>query len=120
MGKKGTTKSNGVQTDIYGNPVHLDAKEIFRMVKCGKCGESVKLSQARLHLSFGKSLNICKKCLEEMESRQHRFSPSIRDPSKIRTIEYFVTSLIRNFGADKNIKSYETDKNIKSYETDKI
>lgn len=84
MGKRGTTKHNGVQVDIYGNPVHmLNAKEIFRVVKCGKCGETVKSSQAKLHLSYGKSLSICKKCLEEMDRRQRISSMSVRDTSKI-------------------------------------
>lgn len=97
MGKIGRTKHDGVQVDIYGNPVHvLNAKEIFRIVKCGKCGDVVKLSQARLHLSYGKSLNICKKCLEEMDSQQRTYSAGIRDPSKIGgTIESYVNRLIK-------------------------
>lgn len=67
----GSRQSRGVQTDIYGNPVHvLNTKEIYRMAKCGKCGESVKLSQSKLHLSFGKKINICKKCLEEMDNQK--------------------------------------------------
>jgi len=84
MGKRGITKNDGVQIDIYGNPVHvLNAKELFRTVKCGNCGEIVKSSQAKLHLSFGKSLNICKKCLKEMDYR--RYNTSIGDTSKICT-----------------------------------
>ena len=65
MGKKCMAKNGGIQVDIYGNPVHvLNTKEIYRMVKCGKCGETVKSSQAKLHLSFGKRLNICNECLK--------------------------------------------------------
>lgn len=95
MGKRCTTKHNGVQVDIYGNPVHvINAKEIFRMVKCGKCGETVKLSQAKLHLNFGKRLNICKKCLEEMDNGQRSYSASRRDSSKIGIIESYNMRLI--------------------------
>jgi hypothetical protein len=88
MGKR---RHDGVQIDIYGNHVHmLNAKEIFRMVKCGKCGDTVKSSQARLHLSYGKSLNICKKCIEEIDKCQHTYNARIRDSSKIgNTIESY-------------------------------
>lgn len=33
------------------------------MVKCGRCGNTVKLSQAKTHLSYGNILTICKECL---------------------------------------------------------
>ena len=33
------------------------------MVKCGRCGNSVKTNQAKTHLSYGKTLTICKECL---------------------------------------------------------
>ena len=33
------------------------------MVKCGRCGNTVKLSQAKTHLSYGDTLTICKECL---------------------------------------------------------
>lgn len=91
MVKKGITRQSGIQIDIYGNPVHvLNVKEIYRMVKCGNCGESVKSSQAKLHLSFGTKLSICKKCLEEMENKK-RARVSIRDSSRIgNTIESYV------------------------------
>lgn len=35
------------------------------MVKCGRCGDSVKMSQAKTHLSYGKTLTICKQCLSK-------------------------------------------------------
>ncbi len=73
MGKKG--KHDGIQVDIYGNPVHvLNAQEIYRMVKCGKCGETVKSSKTKLHISFGRSLNICKRCLGEIDSQKRNVS----------------------------------------------
>lgn len=61
-------KEIGLQTDIFGSPVHmLNAKEVktYRMVRCGKCGKSVKSSQTKTHLSYGKVLTICKECLGE-------------------------------------------------------
>ena len=58
-------KVDGLQTDIFGNPVHiLNAREVYRLVKCGRCGNSVKSSQAKTHLSFGKTLTICNECLK--------------------------------------------------------
>lgn len=57
---------NGVQKDLFGNTVHiLNTKNIYRMVKCGKCGNMVKMGQAKTHLSFGKTLTICKDCLKK-------------------------------------------------------
>jgi len=57
-------KEDGIQTDLFGQPVHiLNAKEVYRMVKCGECGNTVKASEAKMHLSFGKKLNICNECL---------------------------------------------------------
>lgn len=92
MGKKGITKQDGIQIDIYGNPVHvLNVKDMYRMVKCGGCGESAKSSQTKLHLSFGNRLNLCKKCLEEMENKKRANSGNVRNPSKIgNTIESYV------------------------------
>lgn len=59
-------KGNGLQTDLFGQSVHiLNVKEVYRMVKCGRCGNTVKASQAKTHLSFGKTLTICKQCLEK-------------------------------------------------------
>lgn len=59
-------KDTGLQTDLFGQPVHiLNTKEIYRMVRCGRCGNSVKSSQAKTHLSYGKALTICKVCLEK-------------------------------------------------------
>jgi formylmethanofuran dehydrogenase subunit E len=90
MGKKGMTKNGGIQTDIYGNPVHiLNAAGIYRMVKCGKCGETVKSSQAKLHLSFGKSLNICNKCLEKIDNQKSVRSGIIIGPKMSNTIESY-------------------------------
>jgi hypothetical protein len=84
MGKKGRSKDNSIQTDIYGNPVHiLNVEGIYRMVKCGECGEIVKSSQAKLHLSFGKSLNICKSCLEKKDKGRTVSSATIRGPLKM-------------------------------------
>ncbi len=88
MSKKAIRKNSGIQTDIYGNPVHiLNTNEIYRMVKCGKCGETVKLSQARLHLSFGNKLNICSECLEKIDNKKRVFDTKtdtkIIDLSKI-------------------------------------
>lgn len=63
-------KNNGVQTDIYGNTVHiLNAQEVYRLVKCGRCGNSVRSSQAKTHLSFGKILTVCKECLSEIDKK---------------------------------------------------
>ncbi len=61
-------KETGLQTDLFGQPVHiLNSKEIFRMAKCGRCGDTVKLSQAKTHLSYGNVLTICKECLKKEE-----------------------------------------------------
>ncbi len=61
-------KETGLQKDLFGQTVHiLNSKEIYRMVKCGRCGSSVKSSKAKTHLSFGKALTICKDCLEKGE-----------------------------------------------------
>ncbi len=49
----------------------LNSKEIFRMVKCGRCGNTVKLSQAKTHLSYGNNLTICKECLSK-NSKFHK------------------------------------------------
>jgi hypothetical protein len=91
MGKKGRAKNGGIQTDIYGNPVHiLNTAGIYRMVKCGECGETVKSSQAKLHLSFGKRLNICNDCLEKRNSQKGFRSAIIRGPSQMsNTIESY-------------------------------
>ncbi len=57
---------NGLQKDLFGNTIHiLNTKEIYRMVRCGRCGNSVKMSQAKIHLSYGKTLTICKECLSK-------------------------------------------------------
>lgn len=57
-------KDKGVQMDIYGNIVSiLNAKEIYRTVKCGRCGQTVKSSRSKTHLSYGNTLTICKECL---------------------------------------------------------
>lgn len=97
MGKKGITKHDGIQIDIYGNPVHvLNVKEMYRMVKCGNCGESVKSSQAKLHISFGNKLNLCKKCLEEKENRRMARNGNTRDPPKIgSSIESYIIGPMR-------------------------
>jgi len=59
-------KEDGIQTDLFGQPIHiLNIKEVYRMVKCGKCGNSVKSSQAKTHLSFGKALTVCGECLKK-------------------------------------------------------
>lgn len=59
-------KETGIQTNLFGQPVHiLNTQEIYRMVKCGRCGDTVKLSQAKTHLSYGKTLTICKDCLKK-------------------------------------------------------
>lgn len=91
MGKKIVTKNNGIQTDLWGNPVHiLNVAGIYRMVKCGICDKTVKSSQAKLHLSFGKSLNICNGCLEKMENQKSARSGIVIGPSKIsNTIESY-------------------------------
>lgn len=95
MGKKVVTKNNGIQTDLWGNPVHiLNVAGIYRMVKCGKCGETVKSSQAKLHLSFGKSLNICNECLEKIDNQKSPRSGIIVGPSKISNIESYCMNAI--------------------------
>ena len=59
-------KETGLQVNLFGEPVHiLNTKEIYRMVKCGECGQTVKSSHAKIHLSFGKRLTICKECLKK-------------------------------------------------------
>lgn len=59
-------KETGLQTNLFGQPVHiLNAKEIYRMIKCGRCGETVKSSQAKTHLSFGRTLTICVDCMKK-------------------------------------------------------
>ncbi len=61
-------KETGIQKDLFGQTVHiLNSKEIYRMVKCGRCGSSVKSSQAKTHLSYGNTLTICKGCLGKGE-----------------------------------------------------
>jgi len=61
-----TKKETGLQTNLFGTHVHiLNTKEIFRMVKCGVCENTVKLSQAKTHLSYGNTLTICKECLSK-------------------------------------------------------
>jgi hypothetical protein len=96
MGKKGITKNGGIQTDIYGNPVHiLNVAGIYRMVQCGECGEIVKSSQAKLHLSFGKSLNICKECLAKKDNKRSVRSGIIIGPSKMsNTIESYGANMV--------------------------
>lgn len=37
------------------------------MVKCGRCGNTVKSSQTKTHLSYGNALTICKECLKKDE-----------------------------------------------------
>src|SRR3972149_8934209 len=84
MGNKKIIKNGGIQVDIYGNPVHmLNVKEIYRTVKCSECGETVKLSQARLHLSFGNKLNICNECLEKADNKKRVCNMKTIDLSKI-------------------------------------
>ena len=97
MGKKGRTKNGGIQTDLYGNPVHiLNVAGIYRMVKCGECGETVKSSQAKLHMSFGKSLNICNLCLEKKNNQKGVRSGIIRGPSNIsNTIESYGMQVVK-------------------------
>lgn len=66
---KKVDKDSGIQTDIFGNPVHiLNAEKIFRMVRCGRCKQTFKSSQTRTHLSFGKALTLCKGCIKELET----------------------------------------------------
>lgn len=61
-----TKKETGLQINLFGEAVHiLNTKEIYRMVKCGECGQTVKSSQAKIHLSYGKRLTICKDCLSK-------------------------------------------------------
>ena len=56
----------GIQKDLFGNTVHiLNTKDMFRMVKCGKCGNTVKMSQAKTHLTYGKTLTVCNDCLKK-------------------------------------------------------
>ncbi len=58
----------GSQRDLFGKDDHiLNTKEVYRMVKCGKCGNTVKSSQAKTHLSYGKVLTICLDCLKKDE-----------------------------------------------------
>lgn len=58
------TNDKSIQMDMFGQPVHiLNTEKVYRMVKCGKCGRTVKSSQAKTHVSFGKHLSICKECL---------------------------------------------------------
>lgn len=91
MGKNSISKNNGIQTDLWGNPVHiLNVAGIYRMVKCGKCGRTVKSGQAKLHLSFGKSLSVCNECMENMDNQRSVKSGIIIGPSKIsKTIESY-------------------------------
>jgi NAD-dependent SIR2 family protein deacetylase len=91
MGKKGRVKNGGIQTDIYGNQVHiLNTAGIYRTVKCGECGEVVKSSQAKLHMSFGKRLNICHGCMEKIEKGKNVHRGIIIGPSKmLNTIERY-------------------------------
>lgn len=80
MDKKSAKKHGGIQVDIYGNPVHVpEGKVSFRMAKCGKCGETVKLSQTKMHLSYGRKLNICKRCLMETSTQRSSFGAIIRE-----------------------------------------
>lgn len=63
-------KEDGLQKDLFGQSVHiLNTEKIYRMVKCGECGQSVKLSLAKIHLSYGKKLTICKNCLKKKEGK---------------------------------------------------
>lgn len=95
MGKKAIA-NNGIQTDLWGNPVHiLNAAGIYRMVKCGKCGRAVKSSQAKLHLSFGKSLNVCNECIENMDNKKSIKSGIIIGPSTMsKTIESYGMGIV--------------------------
>ncbi len=102
MGKKG--KHDGVQVDIYGNPVHvLNTQEIYRMVKCGKCGETVKSSKTKLHISFGRSLNICKRCLEDIDSQKKVYMRC--PPRMVCTIEEYGSELENKLNVDNMIKA---------------
>lgn len=66
-----TKKETGVQTNLFGETVHiLNTKEIYRTVKCGRCGNTVKSSQSKTHLSYGKVLTVCNECLK----RHDRFN----------------------------------------------
>lgn len=68
VGKIAMKKEHSVQTDIYGNTVNiLNTQEVFRLVKCGRCKETVKSSQAKTHLSFGKALTLCNNCIKELK-----------------------------------------------------
>ena len=59
-------KETGLQVNLFGEPVHiLNTKEIYRMVRCGKCGNTVKMSQSKTHLTYGKTLTVCKECLKK-------------------------------------------------------
>ena len=97
MDKKSKKTHGGIQVDIYGNPVHVpEDKMTFRMAKCGKCGETVKLSQTKMHLSYGKKLNICKRCLEETNTQRSAFGFIIRElPSSrmLNTIESYAIGI---------------------------
>jgi hypothetical protein len=97
MGKKGITKNGGIQRDLYGNQVHmLNVKEMYRMVKCGNCGEIVKSSQAKLHISFGEKLSICKKCLQESDSKRRVANTDTKDSLRIvDTIESYSMNTIK-------------------------
>ena len=97
MDNKGVKKPSGVQLDIYGKPAHaLDSEGVYRMVKCGKCGETVKSSNTKLHLSFGRSLNLCKRCLEDIDSQKRMPRYGARDLPRVeRAIESYGIDLVR-------------------------
>lgn len=66
--KEKKNKKNSLQKDLFGQEVHiLNVKKTYRMVKCGRCGDTVKSSNAKTHLSYGKVLTICNKCLKKDE-----------------------------------------------------
>jgi len=81
----------GSQKDLFGNDVHmLNVKEVYRMVKCGKCERTVKSSQAKTHLSYGNMLTICKECLElDDKERKSSIVPNIH----IRQINDLIVSV---------------------------
>jgi hypothetical protein len=65
-------KETGLQINLFGEAVHiLNTKEIYRTVKCGRCGNTVKSSQSKTHLSYGNTLTICKECLSK-DSKFHK------------------------------------------------
>lgn len=67
MGKEST-----LQRNLFGDPVHiLNSKEVYRMVKCGECGNTVKLSKSKTHLSFGKVLTICDNCSNSNKNKRN-------------------------------------------------